>query len=159
MINVNYSTQRPIFRIAVVACGQRLRETLAMIKSALLFNHYHDRLYFIIFAEDHLITSFSEKLGDWQTLLPEEFGYQILPLQFPPNNSEWKTLFKPCAAQRLFLPVNYDNKELFVDVLANLFNSLYFNQLKVSCMWIRTLYFCHLLLMCGIFSKNLMEAK
>ncbi|XP_058979119.1 glucoside xylosyltransferase 1 isoform X2 [Musca domestica] len=88
-----------------------------MIKSALLFNHYHDRLYFIIFAEDHLITSFSEKLGDWQTLLPEEFGYQILPLQFPPNNSEWKTLFKPCAAQRLFLPSLLQSTEslLYVD--------------------------------------------
>lgn len=35
------------------------------------------------------------------------FRFEILPLTFPEKNAEqWKNLFKPCAAQRLFLPVN-----------------------------------------------------
>lgn len=98
---------RQIFHIAVVACGQRLQETLIMIKSALLFNYYRDKLHFLVFAEEQLTLSFDEKLSDWRSLLPEEFDFEILPLQFPPiAEGEWKSLFKPCAAQRLFLPVN-----------------------------------------------------
>lgn len=103
------------FNIAVVACGQRLQETLAMIKSALLFNYSKDKLHFLVFAENHLTTSFNEKLGDWRAIRPDEFDFELLPLQFPPNSeSEWRTLFKPCAAQRLFLPVTKLN-EIFIN--------------------------------------------
>ena len=91
--------------IAVVACGERLQETLTMIKSALLFNHSKELLRFLIFAESHLIAGFREKLEDWKALLPQEFDYELLPLNFPPEG-EWRSLFKPCAAQRLFLPVS-----------------------------------------------------
>ena len=51
-------------------------------------------LHFLIFAENQLLQNFNDKLSD----------FELLPLQFLPNG-EWKTLFKPCAAQRLFLPV------------------------------------------------------
>lgn len=88
-----------------MACGQRLRETLVMIKSALLFNYPKDRLHFLIFAENQLHENFNEKLNDWRSLKKGEFDFELFALQFPPNG-EWKTLFKPCAAQRLFLPVN-----------------------------------------------------
>lgn len=78
-----------------------------MIKSALLYN-YKDMLHFLVFAEDHLTAGFNEKLSDWRSLLPEVFDFELLPLQFPSNSdTEWRTLFKPCAAQRLFLPVIY----------------------------------------------------
>lgn len=46
--------------LAVVACGDRLDETLVMLKSALVFTQAP--LRFIIFAEDDLIESFSEKV-------------------------------------------------------------------------------------------------
>lgn len=91
----------------MVACGQRLQETLVMIKSALLFNYSRDKLHFFVFTDDQLTSSFNEKLSDWRSLRPEEFDFELLPLQFPPSSEgEWRTLFKPCAAQRLFLPVN-----------------------------------------------------
>lgn len=96
--------------IVVVACGQRLQETLEMVKSALIFNHLPDKLHFLIFAEKHLFKGFFEKLHDWRLLRPEEFDFELLPLQFPPNNEkEWRNLFKPCSAQRLFLPVSVAN--------------------------------------------------
>lgn len=46
--------------LAVVACGDRLEETLTMIKSALLFSL--KRITFHIFAEDPLAPQFREKV-------------------------------------------------------------------------------------------------
>lgn len=47
---------------------------------------------------------FDEKLSEWQDL-GLAFDFDIHALRFPETNrAEWKKLFKPCAAQRLFLP-------------------------------------------------------
>jgi UDP-xylose:glucoside alpha-1,3-xylosyltransferase len=46
--------------LAVVACGDRLSETLVMIKSAILFTK--KPLNFIVLADDALIASFKEKV-------------------------------------------------------------------------------------------------
>lgn len=51
----------PSMHLAVVACGERLEETLTMIKSAVLFSVRH--LYLHIFAEDELHTSFMEAVS------------------------------------------------------------------------------------------------
>ena len=51
----------PPMHLAVVACGQRLEETLTMIKSAVLFSV--KRLYLHIFAEDQLHASFMEAVS------------------------------------------------------------------------------------------------
>lgn len=93
--------------VVVVACGQRARETLVMIKSALLFNIYQESLKFMIFAESALAEGLNEKLTDWRDIFPQLLDFEILPLKFPnQSETEWKALFKPCAAQRLFLPVS-----------------------------------------------------
>lgn len=47
--------------VAVVACGDRLRESLTLIKSALMFSK--ERINFIVIAEDSLMESFKEKVG------------------------------------------------------------------------------------------------
>jgi UDP-xylose:glucoside alpha-1,3-xylosyltransferase len=46
--------------LAVVACGDRLSETLVMIKSAIIFTQ--KPLNFIVLADDPLIASFKEKV-------------------------------------------------------------------------------------------------
>lgn len=44
------------------------------------------------------------KLNSWPGTT--RFGFTIYPITFPSENGqEWKKLFKPCASQRLFLPV------------------------------------------------------
>lgn len=48
-------------RLAVVACGPRLEETLTMLKSAVLFSH--QTLHFYIFAEDELHTAFRDAVS------------------------------------------------------------------------------------------------
>lgn len=55
------SRPEPPMHLAVVACGERLEETLTMIKSAVLFSV--KRLYLHIFAEDQLHASFMEAVS------------------------------------------------------------------------------------------------
>lgn len=93
-----------VMHLAVVACGSRLDETLTMVKSALLFSL--KRITFHIFAEDPLAPQFEERLNQWPRAVSSKFQYRIYPITFSVGNAdEWKKLFKPCAAQRLFLPV------------------------------------------------------
>ncbi|XP_051856826.1 glucoside xylosyltransferase 1 isoform X2 [Antechinus flavipes] len=88
--------------LAVVACGERLEETITMIKSAIIFSI--QPLQFHIFAEDQLHHRFKNILDGWKFL--QTFNYIIYPITFPTENAaEWKKLFKPCASQRLFLPL------------------------------------------------------
>ncbi|CAL8291137.1 unnamed protein product [Boreogadus saida] len=90
--------------LAVVACGPRLEETLVMLKSAVLFST--KLLHFHIFAEDHLHESFKEALDSWPAEIQPQFNTTTYPITFPRDNAaEWKKLFKPCASQRLFLPL------------------------------------------------------
>lgn len=49
-----------VMHLAVVACGNRLDETLTMVKSALLFSL--KRITFHIFAEDPLAPQFKERV-------------------------------------------------------------------------------------------------
>nr|XP_057942100.1 glucoside xylosyltransferase 1-like isoform X3 [Doryrhamphus excisus] len=90
--------------LAVVACGPRLEETLTMLKSAVLFSKKPVEFY--IFAEDQLHDSFRDVLHSWPQDVQTRFNFTIYPIMFPTENEkEWKKLFKPCASQRLFLPL------------------------------------------------------
>ncbi|KAM9409918.1 glucoside xylosyltransferase 2 [Pholidichthys leucotaenia] len=93
-----------VMHLAVVACGNRLDETLTMVKSALLFSR--KKIKFHIFAEEPLAPQFEERLIRWPGSVKAKFQHKIYPISFSVGNAdEWKKLFKPCAAQRLFLPV------------------------------------------------------
>lgn len=97
-------TTRKGVHIAVVACGDRLDETLTMIKSVLLFSIEKVNLH--IFADDELKEKFECTLKLWKAKLKDYFCFDIYPIQFPLNveADEWKNLFKLCASQRLFIP-------------------------------------------------------
>uniref|UniRef100_A0A4W3HI73 UDP-D-xylose:beta-D-glucoside alpha-1,3-D-xylosyltransferase n=1 Tax=Callorhinchus milii TaxID=7868 RepID=A0A4W3HI73_CALMI len=90
--------------LAVVACGDRLEETMTMLKSAVLFSA--GKLTFHIFAEDSLQPQFEHGVSAWPFSHRSKVEYRIYPITFSVGNpQEWKKLFKPCAAQRLFLPM------------------------------------------------------
>ncbi|XP_053111504.1 glucoside xylosyltransferase 1 isoform X3 [Hemicordylus capensis] len=100
--------------LAVVACGERLEETVTMLKSAIIFSI--KPLQFHIFAENPLHSDFQGKLDS--LAYQEKFSYTLYPISFPTENAaEWKKLFKPCASQRLFLPLILKNVDslLYVD--------------------------------------------
>lgn len=47
------------------------------------------------------------QLDRWPRFISARFHYTIYPITFSVGDAEeWKKLFKPCAAQRLFLPVS-----------------------------------------------------
>ena len=88
--------------LAVVACGDRFEETVVMLKSALLLTK--SPLRFIIFADDDLYNNFPKIISPWKKY-KSDLSFEIRRITFPGNSKiDWKTLFKPCAAQRLFLP-------------------------------------------------------
>ncbi|XP_068169436.1 glucoside xylosyltransferase 1-like isoform X2 [Antennarius striatus] len=102
--------------LAVVVCGPRLEEALTMLKSAVLFSK--KPLHFYIFAEDDLQDGFRNALYSWPRTLQTKFNFTIYPITFPKGNiKEWKLLFKPCASQRLFLPLILNDVDslLYVD--------------------------------------------
>lgn len=50
------------------------------------------------------------KLDSWPRTVQAKFNFTIYPISFPKENAkEWKKLFKPCASQRLFLPVGLES--------------------------------------------------
>lgn len=50
--------------------------------------------------------NFLSQFSQWPQTVSARFQYSIYPITFSVGNAdEWKKLFKPCAAQRLFLPV------------------------------------------------------
>ncbi|KAJ3612066.1 hypothetical protein NHX12_020343 [Muraenolepis orangiensis] len=96
--------EAPSMHLAVVACGDRMEETLTMAKSAVLLSVGHLHLH--IFAEEQLHAGFRDTLDSWPGSVRARFNYTVYPISFPSDHAvEWKKLFKPCASQRLFLPL------------------------------------------------------
>lgn len=106
-----------VIHLSVVACGDRLEETLIMIKSATLLSRLPIHVH--IFADDDLQPQFKQKLDLWPDFVREKLTYSLYPIQFPggQDSNEWRKLFKPCASQRLFLPniLSHLDSLLYVD--------------------------------------------
>ncbi len=55
------------------------------------------------------------KLDSWPRTVQTKFNFTIYPITFPKENAkEWKKLFKPCASQRLFLPVGLQSSFMHI---------------------------------------------
>ncbi|XP_008216745.1 glucoside xylosyltransferase 1 [Nasonia vitripennis] len=112
------TVQGQVVVICVVACGaDRLDESLTMLKSALVFAKRP--LRFIVISDYGLIPAFHEKLTEWKQIVDKTFDFIVRPVTFPDISdvTMWRKLFKPCAAQRLFLPtvLNDTDAILYVD--------------------------------------------
>ena len=79
-----------------------------MVKSILMFSGR--RIEFHIFAEEKLQESLKTQLDKVFSGLYQNFKYTIYDLWFPKKNDrEWKSMWRPCSSQRLFVPVsNFD---------------------------------------------------
>ena len=101
-----YSTvanDEQVLNLSVVACGDRVPETLVLLKSALMFTR--SKLNFLIFTENNLRTEFTNQFNKWPKFIQKKFVYTIMEPKFPSQNQdEWRKLFKLCASQRIFLP-------------------------------------------------------
>ncbi|XP_043092500.1 glucoside xylosyltransferase 1 isoform X3 [Puntigrus tetrazona] len=101
---VSAAGQRETVELAAVACGERHEEAVNMLKSAAMLSSR--ALRFHIFAEEQLHASIKTTLDSWPAFIQAKFSYVVHPISFPhENHEEWSQLFKPCASQRLFLPM------------------------------------------------------
>nr|CAH7721530.1 unnamed protein product [Callosobruchus chinensis] len=91
--------------VAVVACGDRLHETLNMLKSALMFSQ--TKLNFIVVAEDRLIDSFNEKniLKDVDSILYMDSDTLFLT----PVETVWEHFHKFNATQMAALVPEHED--------------------------------------------------
>jgi UDP-xylose:glucoside alpha-1,3-xylosyltransferase len=90
--------------IVIVGCGEKsVRQVTNAVKSALLFSKVEDQLKFIVFSQPEYHSSYIGNFSAFQK--HRKFSFEIKDVRFPKEKGdEWKNLFKPCAAQRLFLP-------------------------------------------------------
>ncbi|XP_076458960.1 glucoside xylosyltransferase 2-like isoform X2 [Babylonia areolata] len=93
----------PRMHLVVVACGDRTRETLTMLKSAAALTS-EGSLVFHIFSEKHLQAGFARKLEAWLKQYREKIEYRVYDITLGTNAEWWLHIFKRrCAYQRLFL--------------------------------------------------------
>lgn len=106
-VNRHEPVQLPLIHVAVVVCGERTEEATTMLKSTTIFTKR--QIYFHILAENKLHIEIKSIIDKWPCTSDGQVDYNIYPLEFPSGKSsgEWKRLFKPCASQRLFLPVSF----------------------------------------------------
>ena len=102
----NVPIEKPLeIHIAAVVCGNRTNETIVMIKSALIMSSTFIR--FILFADETATSSLNGTVKLWPENVLNRMSLDLRPITFPADKAEeWKKLFKPCASQRLFLPVS-----------------------------------------------------
>ena len=102
-----FSKKEDTIHIGCVICGNRLEQASIMLKSILMFTKQQPVLHVV--AEDALQQGLVNRLSEWQAVLGNHIHFKLYSLQFP--DESWKTLFKPCASQRLFLPVSTEHKQ------------------------------------------------
>ncbi|GAB1601331.1 glucoside xylosyltransferase 1-like isoform X1 [Argonauta hians] len=97
--------QKNSMHLSLVVCGDRLEESIVLLKSAVLLTTERP-LVFHLFVEDSLQKNFQDQLEFWPELYRNRMFYRIFSIQYPPdqNHGDWRKLFKPCASQRLFIP-------------------------------------------------------
>lgn len=101
--NNNFLHSADAVHLSLVACGDRLDESIVLLKSAVLLTH--QPLIFHLFVEDVLQKNFRDQLEFWPDEFKRKIYYRIFPISYPSdqNSNEWRKLFKPCASQRLFI--------------------------------------------------------
>lgn len=115
MDNDKKPSEREWMHLAVVACGERVSDTLAMVKSACIVST--KKIHVHIFADDDNRPTFQKELSSWKRVKDGKLGFSIYPITYPHGNAnEWIKLFRPCATQRLFLPAVLPDVELLLYV-------------------------------------------
>jgi len=102
--------------IASIACGAYSRSKLVvnMMKSAMILSTVPIR--FVVFADNKTSITVKDLIKNWPKKILDRMKLDIHPITFPPNttNEFMARPFQPCAAQKLFFPVNsYINSKNF----------------------------------------------
>jgi len=94
--------------IVSIACGAGNRSELVvnMMKSAMILSNIS--INFVVFSDNETRISVMDLIKNWPKYVLDRVRVDIRPIKFPPNTTEefMKRPFQPCAAQKLFFPVN-----------------------------------------------------
>ena len=94
--------------IASIACGAFGRSKLVvnMMKSAVILSTVP--IHFVIFSDNKTSISVKDLIKNWPKNVLDRMKLDIHPISFPPNITKefMERPFQPCAAQKLFFPVN-----------------------------------------------------
>ncbi|OQR70613.1 hypothetical protein BIW11_11521 [Tropilaelaps mercedesae] len=128
--------------VVLVSCQDRAPLTMVTLKSALMVSR--EPLRFVIFADRENAKELNTEISRFPRRIRARASFSILPVEFPASaresqatrnvhthgggkfvrsrmlsdvGTEWRQLFKPCSAQRLFLPDLLKNEDavLYVD--------------------------------------------
>ncbi|XP_022653649.1 glucoside xylosyltransferase 1-like isoform X2 [Varroa destructor] len=127
--------------VALVSCQDRAPLTMVTLKSILMLSRR--ALRFVIFADRENAKELNTQISRFPRRIRARAEFSILPVEFPASareskakdiarrsrisaaqgqampdvGSEWQQLFKPCSAQRLFLPdlLKTEDSVLYVD--------------------------------------------
>jgi UDP-xylose:glucoside alpha-1,3-xylosyltransferase len=115
LIETTRRESESVINLSVVACGDRVPETLNLLKSALMFTR--SLLHFYIITEADLKEAFINQFQEWPQFIQDKFKFTLIEPKFPAQNAlEWRKLFKLCASQRLFLPSLLDSVDSIIYV-------------------------------------------
>lgn len=116
ILNVHHQNLQKL-KICCVICGtERTEEALTMLKSALVHDTKNYEMDFFIFTEHSLFPVLKERLYTMRK--KKKFSFHLMEVNFPADSDSqiWRELFKPCAAQRLFIPsLLHEDVVLYVD--------------------------------------------
>lgn len=97
-----------IMTIVSIACGAGNRSELVvnMMKSAMILSNIS--INFVVFSDNETSISVMDLIKKWPKYVLDRMRLDIRPINFPPNTTEefMNRPFQPCAAQKLFFPVN-----------------------------------------------------
>jgi lipopolysaccharide biosynthesis glycosyltransferase len=105
-----------VIHLAIVACGNRLDETLVALKSAALLTETPLQIH--LFADDVLRPQFLTALQKWPAYRQGNLATSLYSFHYPDvDETAWRKLFKPCASQRLFFPelIQGTDRVIYID--------------------------------------------
>ena len=106
-----------LISIAMVVCEKRAPSALVALKSAVIMSQ--SRLHFHIFTDKvEIRKQMAQGMELWPAVTNGRVHYSMHGLTYPAgeNAQAWRSLFKPCATVRLFLPDSLpDDSVLYID--------------------------------------------
>lgn len=104
---------------------------------AFLLNISH---YFKSCFDKNFVCAF--QLNEWKDSTNHSFTFKVLPITFPlqGNTDEWKKLFKPCASQRLFLPVSISKVKYYFYIFCKKLQCMNMRDVTEDCLYITLNY-------------------
>lgn len=108
---VKTSTEMVSNEFKTLSCSASLLQTTAHMNDPYIFDRDKCVFQTVTWDGDTMLWLTSMfiifQLNSWPSRIIKKFEYRLYNTKYPEPTQEWKLLFKPCASQRLFIPVSW----------------------------------------------------